>query len=82
MRYLVYALAAAGLTFLAGCNRADDTPAAVAAEVTAEPDAAAPAPTAPVIDAAALGIPADADSIADGRAIAVTHCSNCHGLDT
>jgi mono/diheme cytochrome c family protein len=78
MRHLVYALAAAGLTFVAGCERADDTPAAVAAEVTAEPAA----PTAPVIDAAALGIPMDAGSIADGREIAVTHCSNCHGLDT
>ncbi len=84
MRYLVYALAAAGFSLIAGCDRADDTPATVAAEVTPEPDAPASVavPTGPVIDAAALGIPTDADSIADGREIAVTHCSNCHGLDT
>lgn len=84
MRHLVYAIAAAGLTLMAGCDRADDTPATVAAEVTAEPDAPASVavPTGPVIDAAALGIPTDAGSIADGREIAVTHCSNCHGLDT
>jgi len=82
MRYLVYALAAAGFTLMTGCDRADDTPATVAAEVTAEPDApaAVAVPAAPVIDAAALGIPMDADSIADGRDIAVHQCSNCHGL--
>ena len=84
MRYLVYALAAAGFSLMAGCDRADDTPATVAAEVTPEPDAPAfvAVPTGPVIDAAALGIPMDADSIADGRDIAVHQCSNCHGLDT
>lgn len=83
MRHLVFAIAASGLVLAAGCNRAGDTPVAVAAEVAAGPGAPAmPAgPGAPVIDAAALGIPADAGSIADGRAIAVTHCSNCHGLD-
>lgn len=83
MRHLVYAIAASGLALAAGCNRADDTPVAVAVKAPAGPDAPAmpAAPAAPVIDAAALGVPTDAASIADGRAIAVTHCSNCHGLD-
>jgi mono/diheme cytochrome c family protein len=81
MRPLLFALAATGLALMAGCNRAEDAPAAVAAEVTAEPDAAAPAATGPVFDAAALGLPTDPDSIADGREIAVNNCSNCHGLD-
>ena len=45
----------------------------------AEPAAEAPASRA--FDAAALGLPTDADSIADGREIAVTQCSSCHALD-
>lgn len=84
MRPLILALAATGMV-LAACNRAEDTPATVAAEVPAGPEVtlpATPAPTAsPVIDAAALGIPMDEGSIADGREIAVHQCSNCHGLD-
>ena len=44
-------------------------------------DTPEPAPAAPLFDAAALGIPTDADSIADGRVIAVDTCSNCHGID-
>ena len=84
MRPLILALAATGMV-LAACNRAEDTPATVAAEVPTGPEAtlpATPVPTArPVIDAAALGIPMDEGSIADGREIAVHQCSNCHGLD-
>lgn len=84
MRPLILALAATGMV-LAACNRAEDTPATVAAEVPAGPEVtlpATPAATArPVIDAAALGIPMDEGSIADGREIAVHQCSNCHGLD-
>lgn len=38
-------------------------------------------PQAPLFDAAALGIPDDPDSIADGRTIAVSHCAVCHGID-
>ena len=47
----------------------------------AETPAPAPVPARPAIDAAALGIPMDEGSIADGRDIAVHQCSNCHGLD-
>lgn len=75
MRHLVFAIAATGLALAAGCDRAGDTPATVAVEPAAGLD------PAPVTDAAALGIPMDADSIADGRDIAVNQCSNCHGLD-
>lgn len=83
MRHLVFAIAATGLALTAGCDRTADTPASVAAEPAAEPDIAPiiDAPAAPVIDAAALGIPMDAESIADGRDIAAHQCSNCHGLD-
>lgn len=80
MRPLLFALAATGLALAAGCTPATEAPASVPVEV---PDAAAPAPApaGPVIDAAALGIPMDEASIADGREIAVHNCSNCHGLD-
>jgi mono/diheme cytochrome c family protein len=85
MRALILALAATGLTLVAACNQAEEPPATVAAEVPAGPEAslpATPAPAArPVIDAAALGIPMDEGSIADGRDIVVHQCSNCHGLD-
>jgi len=75
MRVMILALAAAtGLPLAAGCNRTEVTPVSVAAEVPASP-------AAPLFDAAALGIPMDADSIADGRDIAVHQCANCHGLD-
>ncbi|MBA3066967.1 MAG: cytochrome c [Hyphomonas sp.] len=78
MRQLIFAFAAAGLVFAGGCTKAEEAPVAVAVE----PEAAAPAePASPVIDAQALGIPTDADSIADGREIAMHQCANCHGLD-
>jgi len=77
MRYIAIALIAAGLGGLAGCDRGAETAPAP------EPETAAVAaePAAPVIDTAALGIPTDAESIADGREIALHNCSNCHGLD-
>lgn len=80
MRPLLYACAATVLALAAGCTPATETPVTVPVEATASPTPA-PAPAAPIVDAAALGIPMDADSIADGREIAVHNCSNCHGLD-
>jgi mono/diheme cytochrome c family protein len=80
MRPLFLALAATGLALVAGCTPATEAPVSVPVEV-APPHAPAPVPAAPVIDAAALGIPIDEGSIADGREIAVHNCSNCHGLD-
>ncbi len=81
MRPLLFALAATGLALAAACTQETETPVTVPVEV---PDAPAPTPAtaAPVIDAAALGIPMDEGSIADGREIAVHQCSNCHGLDS
>jgi len=78
MRPLLFALAATGLAFATGCTPATGAPASVPVEVPASPAAA---PATPVIDAAALGIPMDEGSIADGRAIAANTCGNCHGLD-
>jgi len=76
MRPILTALAAFALFGAAACEKPAETP--VAAPV--EPAAEAPEPAKPVfeIDPA---IPMDADSIADGREIAVTHCAICHGLD-
>ncbi len=71
MRHLVLAIAVTGLALVAGCERDTEAPPAAAIE---------PA-SASVADGASLGIPMDADSIADGRDIAVHQCSNCHGLD-
>ena len=83
MRPACLALAAFGLAVLPACDRPGDAPVSVATvPVTAPaPPAPQPAPAGPLFDAAALGIPADADSIADGRVIAVDTCSNCHGID-
>lgn len=80
MRPLLFALAATGLALATGCTPAAEAPVSVPVEV---PESPAPAsePAGPVIDAAALGIPMDEGSIADGREIAVHQCSNCHGLD-
>jgi len=77
------ALAALGLVLLPACDRPGDAPASVAVMPVSLSEPAAPEPPAagPLFDAAALGIPADADSIADGRVIAVDTCSNCHGID-
>jgi len=81
MRPLLFALAATGLALAGACTQETETPVTAPLEV---PDAPAPTPAtaAPVIDAAALGIPMDEGSIADGREIAVHQCSNCHGLDS
>jgi mono/diheme cytochrome c family protein len=83
MRTALLAIAAFGLALIPACERPADAPASVAVEpvTVAEPAAPEPAPAAPLFDAAALGIPTDADSIADGRVIAVDTCSNCHGID-
>jgi mono/diheme cytochrome c family protein len=83
MRTAMLAIAAFGLALIPACDRPADAPAsvAVAPDTVAEPALPEPAPAAPLFDAAALGIPADADSIADGRVIAVDTCSNCHGID-
>jgi mono/diheme cytochrome c family protein len=83
MRTAILAIAAFGLALIPACDRPADAPAAVAVapDTVAEPALPEPAPAAPLFDAAALGIPADADSIADGRVIAVDTCSNCHGID-
>lgn len=85
MRTATLVVAAFGLALIAACDRPADAPASVAVEpvtaaepATPEPQ---PAPAGPIFDAAALGIPTDADSIADGRVIAVDTCSNCHGID-
>lgn len=70
---------AAGLMMMAACERQPVEPPhvpspGVGLEVPGEP-------AAPVFDVEALGIPMDEASIADGRAIAETHCAVCHGLD-
>lgn len=68
--------------FLAACGRSEPaTPdAAEPVEDTTVEEMAEELPP-PVFDAASLGIPDDPDSIADGRAIALSHCSACHGMD-
>lgn len=76
------ALAAASLLVMAACGQSPaeraDPPASLAEEAEAPPPAES---AGPLFDVAALGIPTDADSIADGRAIAEMHCAACHGLD-
>lgn len=71
-------LLAASLMMIAGCERqAAEPPHVPSPGVGLE----APAePSAPVFDVEALGIPMDEASIADGKAIAQTHCAICHGL--
>ncbi len=82
MRHIFISLACLGAVSVSGCERFAATPPA---EPAAAPAAGATPeallPPLPLFDAAALGIPADPDSIADGRTIAETHCSNCHGLN-
>ena len=75
MRYLVPACTFAVLALLGGCNESGSR----AVSAASGPETAAG--EGPAFDAAALGIPYDADSIADGREIAVHQCENCHGLD-
>jgi mono/diheme cytochrome c family protein len=76
MRPILTAFAALALLSAAACEKPAETP--IAAPV--EPAAEAPPLARPgfEIDPA---IPMDADSIADGRNIAETHCAICHGLD-
>lgn len=78
MRYaLPFALASASLILLTACGE----PTPPVSEPEAETAAATAAdPAAPVFDVAALGIPTDEASIADGKAIAETHCAICHGM--
>ncbi|OZB17894.1 MAG: hypothetical protein B7X53_05005 [Hyphomonas sp. 34-62-18] len=71
-------LLAAGLMMIAGCERQAVEPPhvpspGVGLETPAEP-------AGPLFDAEALGIPMDEASIADGKAIAETHCAICHGM--
>lgn len=76
---LPIAIIATGLLILAGCGQKAPEPDAPAVpEPTAQ--AAAPLPSAPVFDVEALGIPMDEGSIADGKAIAETHCAICHAM--
>lgn len=74
---LPFALATASLLILAACGRdAPEPPPALPEEVVEAPAE----PAAPMFDVEALGIPMDEASIADGKAIAETHCAICHGL--
>ena len=80
MRPTPFAFAAAVL-LLAACGKPAAPPLEAPAAPKAAAEPAAEAPASPTFDAAALGLPTDADSIADGREIAVTQCSSCHALD-
>ncbi|MBA4226740.1 MAG: hypothetical protein C0456_08910 [Hyphomonas sp.] len=72
-------LLAAGFMTLAACERQPvEQPHVPSPGVGLETPAE---PAAPVFDVEALGIPMDEASIADGKAIAQTHCAICHGLD-
>lgn len=85
MRYaLPFALVSASLLMLAACGR-DAAEAPEPAPPVETPsvetvDVAPAEPAAPVFDVEALGIPMDAASIADGEAIAQTHCAICHAM--
>lgn len=72
MRPVLTALA--GLALIAACDR-PATPASVPVE-----PAAVEAPEKPAFEVDPA-IPTDPDSIADGRAIAISHCAICHGVD-
>lgn len=73
--YLFPVLAACSVLALSACGQKAEAPDPVV------PVEAPAAPETPAFDVEALGIPTDADSIADGRVIAETHCAICHGLD-
>ncbi|MFN4185515.1 MAG: c-type cytochrome [Hyphomonas sp.] len=72
-------LAATGLLLITACGQEIPDPPHVPPADSAETLPAEPA--GPVFDVEALGIPMDEASIADGKAIAETHCAICHGLD-
>ena len=69
------------LALAAACGQQVTAPPMESVPPAAAQAAGEPAPEAPLFDAAALGIPTDAESIADGRNIAQSLCSNCHALD-
>lgn len=71
-------LAVAGLMTLAACGPETAAPGEVNLPAAGTDEAP---PAGPVFDTEALGIPMDEASIADGKAIAQTHCAICHGLD-
>ena len=71
-------LLAAGLMMIAGCERQAVEPPHVPSPGVGLGTPAEPA--GPLFDAEALGIPMDEASIADGKAIAETHCAICHGM--
>ena len=75
---LPFLLAAASLLVMAACEQKPPEPPHVPAGTETLPPLDAPAP--PLFDAQALGIPMDEASIADGEAIAQTHCAICHGM--
>lgn len=70
------------LSLAAACGQQDPV-AGAAPEEMAQPAPAVPEPVppppAPLFDAAALGVPSDPESIADGEKIAISHCAICHG---
>jgi mono/diheme cytochrome c family protein len=75
---LPFLLAAASLLVMSACEQKPPEPPHVPAGTETLPAPDAPAP--PLFDAQALGIPMDEASIADGEAIAQTHCAICHGM--
>lgn len=75
---LPFLLAAASLLVMAACEQKPPGPPDVPAGTETLPAPDAPAP--PLFDAQALDIPMDEASIADGEAIAQTHCAICHGM--
>lgn len=75
---LPFFLAAASLLVMAACEQKPPEPPHVPDGTETLP--APQAPAAPLFDAQALGIPMDEASIADGKAIAETHCAICHGM--
>lgn len=81
MRLTLISLACLGALVVSGCERFAAAPAPEAPLPPAAETAPEALPPLPLFDAASLGIPVDADSIADGRAIAESQCSNCHGLN-
>lgn len=74
MHQFAFVAAFASLCLAAACDRPVPAPG---------PEVAAPEVAAPAVTdtAAALGLPTDPDSLADGRSIAADNCASCHGLD-
>jgi mono/diheme cytochrome c family protein len=74
-------LAFSALTLVATCGQSPDNPQVATGTDAPAVEMTEPSERAPLFDAAALGVPTDAESIADGRNIAQALCSNCHALD-